>query len=178
MKKIFITFLLLLSCLTLGGCGKNDNTGNENEFGVVEQITIASLVDKFNSEITDNSELEYLYDENMTVEEDRYWYDIDEGLYLVIDPTTFSNDVNEDIVDMSRLYVDKETANMENATTYLEFLLMANNDSLTKEEITSLVTDAKEVSKESSTANNGKGLSLGYLETDDHIEYQIIRLYK
>ena len=61
---------------------------------------------------------------------------------------------------------------------YLKDLIKANNEELTEEEIEDLITSSKEFSEKSLTANNGKGISIGYLEMDDHYEYQIIRNYK
>ena len=41
-----------------------------------------------------------------------------------------------------------------------------------------LLKEAKEKSSAKKTANNGKGISVGISNANDHYEYQVIRLYK
>ena len=49
---------------------------------------------------------------------------------------------------------------------------------LTDSEIDELLKEAKEKSSVKETANNGKGISVGISNANDHYEYQVIRLYK
>ena len=52
---------------------------------------------------------------------------------------------------------------------------MDNNSS---EEINTLLEEAKQLATSGKTSNNGKGISIGYIDNADNIQYQVIRLYK
>ena len=55
---------------------------------------------------------------------------------------------------------------------------MANNEAITHDEAQELVDKAKELSNDKMTSNNGKEISVAYLEESDYCEYQVIRNYK
>ena len=61
---------------------------------------------------------------------------------------------------------------------YVKSLIKANNENLTDSDIDYLINDAKNVSNDKKTSNNGKGISVGYIDNGEEIEYQVIRLYK
>lgn len=71
---------------------------------------------------------------------------------------------------MSALYFEKDKYNEDTALKYLKILIKVNNKKIIK------ISKRKINTKKS--ANNGKGISVGLLETDDHYEYQVVRLYK
>lgn len=79
---------------------------------------------------------------------------------------------------MSAIYFKKDTYHEETDVKYVEGLIRANHYDLTDEEVKYLMTEAKERSSKKETSNNGKGISVGFLEYDDHYIYQVIRLYK
>lgn len=79
---------------------------------------------------------------------------------------------------MSALYFDKGEYNEDIALKYVKFLIKANNEEITDSEIKNLIKEAKEKSSSKNSANNGKGISVGLLETNNHYEYQVIRLHK
>ena len=54
----------------------------------------------------------------------------------------------------------------------------ANNSNITDNEIDSLLQEAKVKSTSGETANNGKGISIGYIEKNDSYQFQVLRSYK
>ncbi len=61
---------------------------------------------------------------------------------------------------------------------YVRHLIKANNNNITDAEIETLLEEAREKSSDGITANNGKGISIGYIENEDNYQYQVIRLYE
>ena len=76
------------------------------------------------------------------------------------------------------LYVEKGNENEAMVPDYLKALIQANNDTITDDEVEKLLTEAKKKSSTGETSNNGKGISIGYIENDDNYQYQVIRLYE
>ena len=56
-------------------------------------------------------------------------------------------------------------------------MIKANNQEITEAEISTLISEVKEKVNSGKTANNGKGISLSYTESDDVYQYQVLRLY-
>ena len=84
----------------------------------------------------------------------------------------------KDILDMSAIYMDNDKYDETTAIKYTKLLIKANNEEITDSEIDELLKEAKEKSSTKETANNGKGISVGISNANDHYEYQVIRLYK
>ena len=76
------------------------------------------------------------------------------------------------------LYVDKTSKYETDAISYTKHLIKANNSEITDSEIDTLLEDAKTKINSGKTANNGKGISIGYTEKDEAYQYQVLRLYK
>ncbi len=72
----------------------------------------------------------------------------------------------------------KDNENVEMAKKYAKYLIKANNNDLTDEEINYLIEEAEKLSDKKEMANNGKGVSVGLRKADNHYEYQVKRLYK
>ncbi len=186
MKKKILAVLLcggIILGLTVG-CDSKKNAEKDleettNKYGYVEKETVDVLVAKFNTEVmnTNNGKLNAASDEYLTVDNNQYWYGLIEGIYLVVKPINFSNDKTKDIVDSMTIYVEKDSEYENDATTYAKYLLKANSDKLTDDEISSLMNDAKEKENQEK-ANNGKGISLGYNNNNDNYQYLVKRLYK
>ena len=68
-------------------------------------------------------------------------------------------------------------SNIQKITLNVE---IKNIDEETKkaEKLIELLKEAKEKSSSKKTANNGKGISVGISNANDHYEYQVIRVYK
>lgn len=60
---------------------------------------------------------------------------------------------------------------------YLKSLLNLGNAVQDYEEANNLISEAKRLSSENKAANNGKGVYVGYLETEDHYEIQVQRIF-
>lgn len=67
---------------------------------------------------------------------------------------------------------------LTNDVAFYKLLIKANNEEITDSEIDELLKEAKEKSFAKEIANNGKGISVGISNANDHYEYQVIRLYK
>lgn len=157
---------------------QNDLNQTIEKFGVVEKETVATTIAKFNTEIVDGGLNTPATEDSMVMENGLYWYALTEELSCYAKPIEFTENKDQDITELIVLYCDKEGYNEETATKYASKLLKANQPELTEQEITNLIEDAKAHSAEQTAANNGKGVSLGFLETENHYEYQVRRLYK
>jgi len=185
-KKILMCLLLGVMALGLTvGCDSKKEAEKEleetiNKYGNVEKETVEVLVAKFNTEIMDsgNKGLNPASEEYLTIEDNRYWYGLIEGVYLVVSPLEFSNDKTKEIVNYMTIYVQKESKYEEYATPYVNLLIKANNNEFTTEEIDALRKEAKEKSAKNENANNGKGISIGYIDNSDNYQYMVKRLYK
>ena len=183
------TVLVILMCsiiiLGLSGCGKSDvekakrNLQEaEEKYGSVEEETVDVLVAKFNTEVVDSSTLNPASADYLTESNNEYWYGLIDGIYLVVVPEEHTGDKTSEIVNYMLLYVDKSSKYKENATSYIKYLIKANNNQITDSEIDALLEDAKSKSNSGETANNGKGIKIGYTENDEIYQYQVLRLYK
>ena len=149
------------------------------KYGTVSQETVDVLVAKFNTQVMDNnSSLNPVSTDYLTIDDNKYWYGLYEGIYLVVVPQNFSNDPANEIVDYMFLFVDKGGQYENNAEEYVKYIIKANNENITDEEINNLLEEAKQLSTSGKTSNNGKGISIGYIDNVDNIQYQVIRLYK
>ena len=175
MKKIGLILLLGVMCFNLTGCQSSEEevpVDNEKQTNYVEEETVEILVAKFNTEVVDNTELFPASNDYLTVSDNAYWYGLMSGFYLAVVPVEFTNDASNEIVDYMILQVDKGGEYENNATEYLKYLIKANNEELTEEEIEDLISNSKE------NENIIKGIEVDYVENDDVSEYRVIRLYK
>lgn len=179
MKKN-ISYILLCGILVLSltGCSKNKNDLQESEekYGAVEKENVEVLVAKFNTEVKDNSTLNPASTDYLTEDNGEYWYGLIDGIYLVVVPEKYIGDKTE-IVNYTLLYVNKSSKYVSDASSYIKYLIKANNQEITEAEISTLISEVKEKVNSGKTANNGKGISLSYTESDDVYQYQILRLY-
>lgn len=57
-------------------------------------------------------------------------------------------------------------------------LCSSSYNAATEAEITTLLEQAKAQAASGKTAYNGRGIAVGYLETSDAYQYQVLRFYK
>ncbi len=182
MKKILLILLAGVLCFSVG-CG-NDSVEEEQpqdqvqEYGHVEEETAEVLVAKFNTQVVDNSSLNPASNDYLTTHEDAYWYGLITGISLIVYPVEYTGDMSSEFVDYMVLYVEKNSENESMVSEYMEYLIKANNPDITDEEITSLLTEAKNAADSGKTVNNGKGIDIGYIDNEDNYQYQVIRLYE
>lgn len=154
----------------------------EETYGFVEPETVATLVAKFNTEVMDQTGWELLPadDTTMMTYENNYWYPLDEDVALVIVPVEFSGDKEQDKVLTMLIYADKNSANQERARLYWQYLVQANSEDYSAEEVTELMTEAEMLRERGEMANRGKGLfvAINGAGGGDHIEYQVVRNYR
>lgn len=149
------------------------------KYGFVNQESVDMLVAKFNTQVMDNNpSLNPASSDYLTIDDNKYWYSLFEGIYLVVVPQDFNNDSANEIVDYMFLFVDKGSQYEANAEEYVKYLIKANNENITDEEISALLEKAKQLAPSRETSNNGKGISIAYIDNTDNIQYQVIRLYK
>mgnify|MGYP004629855623 CR=1 FL=1 len=186
MKKIVSIVLLSgLMILNLTGCGKSNVDYARKDFqesvekhGTVEKETVDVLVAKFNTEVKENDSLNPASDDYLTINDNQYWYGLIDGIYLVVVPEEYTDDKTSEIVNYVLLYVNKSSNYESDAMSYVKHLIKANNSQITDSEIDTLLEEARTKVNSGKTANNGKGISIGYTEKDDVYQYQILRLYK
>lgn len=150
----------------------------QEKYGWVEKETVDVLVAKFNTEIVDSSSLNPASTDYFTEDNNQYWYGLIDGIYLVVVPEKYTGDKSTEIVDYTLLYVDKTSKYESDAISYIKHLIKANNSNITDNEIDSLLQEAKVKSTSGETANNGKGISIGYIEKNDSYQFQVLRSYK
>lgn len=181
MKKLLLCLFMSVMILGITGCGNEVNEEEQPEvyeYGYVDRETAEVLVAKFNTQVVDNSSLNPASEEYMTTFEDAYWYGLITGIYLIVYPVEYTGNLDSDIVDYMVLYVEKNSENESSVNEYMEYLIQANNPDITTEEVSELVTEAKNSASTGKTVNNGKGIDVGYVENDDNYQYQVIRLYE
>ena len=184
-KTLFAILLCGVIVLGLTGCGKSsvddakkDLQESQEKYGSVEKETVDVLVAKFNTEVVDNSILNQASIDYLTEYNNQYWYGLIDGIYLVVVPEKYTGDKSTEIVDYTLLYVDKTSKYESDAISYIKHLIKANNSNITDNEIDSLLQEAKVKSTSGETANNGKGISIGYIEKNDSYQFQVLRSYK
>lgn len=186
MKKIILTILLCgVMILGITGCSKDSLKEAEKnlqetqeKYGWVDKETVNIMIAKFNTEIMDSGLNTPAYDDYMLIENNAYWFGLTEDISYYLQPTEFTGNKENDILEMSAIYFKKDNYNEEVAIKYVKNLIKANNYDLLEEEIDNLIKEAKEFSSKKKTSNNGKGISVGFLEYDNRYIYQVIRLYK
>ena len=186
MKKMLFAILLCgVMVLGLTWCGKpsvedakNDLQESQEKYGFVEKETIDVLVAKFNTEIVDNSSLNPASTDYLTEDNNQYWYGLIEGVYLVVVPEKYTGDKAIDIVDYMLIYVEKNSKYSDDAVTYAKYLIKANYNEATETETDTLLKEAITKAPTGKTAYNGKGISVGYLDSNDYYQYQVLRFYK
>ena len=190
-KKLFVILLCGVMALGLAGCSnpvsdskkeledaKKELEETYKKYGWVEKETVDVLVAKFNTEIVDSSSLNPASTDYLTEDNNQYWYGLIDGIYLVVVPEKYTGDKSTEIVDYTLLYVDKTSKYESDAISYIKHLIKANNSNITDNEIDSLLQEAKVKSTSGETANNGKGISIGYIEKNDSYQFQVLRSYK
>ena len=184
-KTLFAILLCGIIVLGLTGCGKSsvedakkDLQESQKNYGSVEKETTNVLVAKFNTEVVDNSTLNPASNDYLTKNNNQYWYGLVDGVSLVVVPEKYTGDEATDNVDYMLIYVDKTSKYGDDALEYAKYLIKANYNEATEDEINTLLEKAKTKSATGKTAYNGKGISVGYLDNNDYYQYQVLRFYK
>ena len=150
----------------------------QEKYGWDEKETVDGVLAKVNTEIVESSSLNAASTDDLTEDNNQYWYGLIDGIYLVVVPEKYTGDKSTEIVDYTLLYVDKTSKYESDAISYIKHLIKANNSNITDNEIDSLLQEAKVKSTSGETANNGKGISIGYIEKNDSYQFQVLRSYK
>ena len=181
MKKKVIFLLVVICILGLAVFyikqrqNDKDQEQNNDNLEYVEEETVEMMVSRFNTQIFDNSGLGPVSNYYLKIDDGKYWYELTDGIYLVVSPIGKQKSKEEDIVDFMKIYVEKEYKDDPQVLAYTRLLIMANNNDITYNEAQTLIDKALELSSKN---NSNKGILVSYLETDDYFEYKIIRNYK
>ena len=194
-KAILAIALCAIMALGVMGCGQadsgksspeeeaNDSAQSQEKYGSVEKENVETLVAKFNTEIMDNSSsndssLNPAMDEYLNEVNDRYWYGLIDGIFLVVIPEEYTGDKAADIVDYTIIHADKSGEYESDAVSYAKHLIKANRNNVTESEIATLLEEAKDKAPTGKMAFNGNGISVGYLDEDDIYQYQVRRFFE
>lgn len=190
-KKLFAILLCGVMVLGLAGCSnpvsdskkeledaKNDLEETYKKYGWVEKETVNTILAKFNTEIMEGGLNTPASDEYMVVDNGKYWFALTDDVAFYLKPVESSGNKEKDILYMSAIYMDNDKYDETTAIKYTKLLIKANNEEITDSEIDELLKEAKEKSSAKEAANNGKGISVGISNANDHYEYQVIRVYK
>ena len=194
MKKAILAIALCgVLALVMAGCGQadsgktssgeaNDSPQSQNECGSVERENVETLVAKFNTEVMDNSSpndssLNPAMDEYLTEVNNRYWYGLIEGIFLLVVPEEYTGDKAADIVDYMIIHADKSGKYESDAVSYAKHLIKANRNNVTENEIDSLLEEAKDKAPMGKMAFNGNGILVGYLAEDGIYQHQVRRFF-
>ena len=145
------------------------------KYGYVEKESVSVSVKNFNKEVKNNNIGTQASDDYSVEENDIYWYGLTSDISLYVLPSKYTGDKEKDITDrMGIQYTNDE----KTALLYAKTLIKANNENLTDSDIDYLINEAKELSSSKKNSNNGKGISVSYIDYGDKKEWQVIRLYK
>lgn len=182
---VLILIVIITACIGFVYWAKQDVIKAEKElqqtiekYGSVEKETVNIVIAKLNTEIMDGGLKTPATDDSMVIDNELYWYALTENISCYVKPTEFSGDKEKDFAELISFYFDKEGYKEEKAIKYFEKLIKANKADLTEQEIDNLIKEAKENIKSDKMVNNGQGISVAIVETDNHYEYQVKRLYK
>ena len=170
--------VIIIAVICIGKNNMKEYDEIVEKYGSVEPETVDSVIENFNTEIK-NGELNTLAtDVSIDTEEGLYWYVLTENISCYVAPVEFTGDYKKDNAELISIYFDKEGYKEETAIYYWKELIKANNADLTDEEINTFVEDTKKDKNGDEMTANGKGLYATIVETDNHYEYQVKRLYK
>lgn len=150
----------------------------KEEYGFVEKENVTTSVAKFNTQVMDNNVSIPASIDASSAENERYYYALLEDIVLVVVPEKYTENRDEDIVKSVSIYFNKNSQNEEVALEYVKSLIRANaNKELSEEEITKFMEEAKQLSVKE-MAKNGSGITLGYIEDEERMEYYLNRVYE
>lgn len=184
MKKRILAFLFaMVMCLSLGACGGTDSDSDKStepvdDIGTIEEITVFDAIHNFNTELQNNDFNYFADNAKMIADNDLYWYGIYDDITCYVQPVEFNDDINKDKAYIMAIRHDKDSKNADLAMDYVKTLIKANNQDLSDDEISKLISDAQAKADDGNTAYNGSGITVGVLNTDDKVEYQVARIYK
>lgn len=145
------------------------------KYGTIEKENVELSTAKFNTQVMDNNIGDPASYDYMTQDNNLYWFALLDGVNLYVKSDNYTGNKDKDITDMMVIqYSDNEKI----ALKYVKALVKSNNDALTDADVDYLMKEAKTLANDKKKANNGKGISVGFVKNEEVTEYQIIRLYK
>lgn len=154
---------------------KEEFNNTIEKYGTVEKETVEVSIAKFNTEVMDNNIGDPASYDYMVEDNNLYWFALLDGVNLYIKSENYTGNKDKDITNMMVIqYSDNEGL----ALNYVKALIKSNNDALTDADVDYLMKEAKNLSNDKKKANNGKGISVGFVKSGEVVKYQITRLFK
>ena len=188
-KKVKTTLIIILVVISLAWAGLylkslfnlenavKDYEEAMNKLGYVKKEPVYHIAVCMNVETMNSGFKNILNHNNSQVSDGTYWYDLTENILMFIEPENMTESDQIDIAEYTGIYANKKGYDEELTIKYAKALIKANNSEITDEEADNLISEAKHLASEKLAANNGKGVYVGYLETEDHYEIQVQRIF-
>lgn len=187
MKKLLACLLTLVLCMAFAAC--SDKTPEQEEsqipsiietakFGTTDKVTAQQSFQNFNAQVEGNSSLNPAREDYYTINDKKYWYGLENGLYCYIVPQEFTGDQTKDITKQFGLSIIKGEEFKADPKAYLKLIIKANAPETTDADIEAMITEADTLRNTDKAAINGKGIYLRVLENDDEINYLVVRVYQ
>lgn len=177
MRKALVGLLTLIVGLTLTGCG-DETTPIEGETTYIEEETVQILTAKFNTEIIENGSETPVYDENLTISNDTYLYNLFEDINYYVEPIEFNDDIETDIAKSSVIFYPVNSEFEEVAVSYVKHLIKANNIDISDSEVDEALKQAQKLSEDELGYDGKNGLLISHYEKDNNKYYKITRVYE
>lgn len=149
---------------------KEELNNTIEKYGTVEKETVEVSIAKFNTEVMDNNIGDPASYDYMVEDNSLYWFGLFDSVNLYVKSENYTGNKDKDITDMIVIqYSDNENI----ALNYVKALIKSNNDTLTDSDVDYLMKEAKTLSNDKKKANNGKGISVGFVKNGEVTEYQL-----
>ena len=178
MKKFLVCLFILTTVLSLTGCGNDKQPSIEEETVYSEEETVQILTAKFNTEIIENGTETPVYDENLTINNDTYFYNLFEDINYYIKPVKLTEDIEKDVAKSSVIYYSIDSEFEDIALKYVKHLIKANKIDISASEIDEALEQAKKLSDDELEYDGKNGLLIKYYEKDGNKYYEITRVYE
>lgn len=180
MLSSLIPLLLALIIFFIGKYYLDSKFEKSKTTTTLEKESVQTIVDNFNSQIISdiNSNVLPINTEHSSDDIEYYTYTINNDIMLIIEPEIFSNDPNSDIAKFMYIQINANSSFKNEGIEYVKYLIKANNDDMFDTDVTKILEIAKSLKSSYQTANIGTGIDLGIYEDEEHIQYQITRIYE
>lgn len=188
-KKTRLIFILsILSVFLIAGFiifimikDSDNKIGKNNKEVFLNRETVRTMISKFNTEVMDSG-MEYpASDDYLLRENNLYYYGLQEGITLYIEPNKYTGNLETDIVKQMGIVYDKgekESIGFD----YVKHLIKANNYNLNEDKIKDIINNANELGKNNSgdtgTGYKKEGLLVAYWPNDETYHYSVQRMYE
>lgn len=189
-KKVFlviITCVVIIVCYAIGYFVTDFilNKISEKQQAKIDSIvyldeeSVKTSVAKFNTQIMDNGLEVPVYDENLSPQNNIYYYPLYEDIVFYVQPVEYTGNVDNDISYNVGIFYPIDSKYEEKAKEYTNQLIKANNNNITDEEAFNIIKEAEELAATDKVVDKNNGLFVRFFNGDNGFkEYLIARIYK